>query len=240
MRALALYLRTPFGRLHSRNPEVVALAEALGRSAGSVALKLVNLVACDATVDRKGMANASALDREVWTDFLRDPLGTLASVSGGAPADAPPAAAARRFAFPEAAPGPGLREGLDVPAAATARRGQDLFRDWVLAAYDGRCAVTRLDDPRLLTASHVEGWAEAPAHRLDPSNGLCLNALHDRAFDRALISFDADWRVMVSDRLAPEARAWFKRPEHERLRLPARFRPCPERMARHRARFLAA
>lgn len=234
-RALDLYIRTPFGRLHSRNPEVAALAEALGRTPGSVALKLVNLAALDPTLARAGMGNASRLDGEVWRDFFSDPEAVLAEAAAEA--------GARAAGFAEA-PASALRppggEGRDAPAAGATRRvGQDRFRVAVLTAYGGRCAVTGLDDARLLTASHIEPWAEAAGRRLDPSNGLCLNALHDRAFDRGLIVVEDDLRVRVSPRMAPEARRWFERAEHGRLRAPERFLPSPERLAAHRARWAA-
>jgi len=41
------------------------------------------------------------------------------------------------------------------------------------------------------TASHIVPWAEDERNRLNPRNGLCLNALHDRAFDRHLMWIDA-------------------------------------------------
>jgi putative restriction endonuclease len=53
----------------------------------------------------------------------------------------------------------------------------------------------------LLIASHILPWGTHPAHRLDVRNGLCLSTLHDAAFDRGLISFDDDLRMMISPRL---------------------------------------
>src|SRR5690606_15788351 len=78
------------------------------------------------------------------------------------------------------------------------RRVQRFFRTAVLASYEKRCAITGLAIPRLLTASHILPWSTAPARRADPSNGICLNALHDRAFDRGLLTFDEDMRVVLS------------------------------------------
>ena len=71
--ALALYLVTDFGRFHARNPDIIRLATRLGRTASAVALKLTNLAALDDILPQKGMANASATDREVWASFLRNP-----------------------------------------------------------------------------------------------------------------------------------------------------------------------
>ena len=66
--AVELYLRTPFGRIDQRNPEIADLARRLDRTSGAVALKMANLASLDTTLDRRGMANASALDRRVWAE----------------------------------------------------------------------------------------------------------------------------------------------------------------------------
>jgi len=51
---------------------------------------------------------------------------------------------------------------------------------------------------KLLVASHILPWGEFPAERLNPQNGLCLSRLHDAAFDNGLITFDDDYRLVVS------------------------------------------
>lgn len=230
--ALALYLVTPFGRIHDRNPAILALAERLGRSVGSVALKLANLAALDDSLPRRGMANASATDRRVWTAFLIDPAPVEAAWQ----------------ALQDPAPPPATFELAEQPAQfdhlggqrlglTRQRLGQGLFREMVLTGYAGRCALTGIDDARLLNASHILGWAESPEHRMRPTNGICLNALHDRAFDRALISFDEDWRMLVSPRLSARSSAALLQGVDRPLQMPARFRPDPELMALHRARF---
>lgn len=224
-RALALYLCTPFGRIHSRNPEIIELAGALERTPGAVALKMVNFAALDPELPRKGMANASATDRRVWSRFREDPEGFVQQVS----------AVAEPYGFiPPDPPAPGMREGTDVTAMVPQRRGQDFFRRMVLANWRERCAVTGIDHPRLLVASHIVPWAEEAALRLRPENGLCLNPLHDRAFDQGLIAFGDDLEVLVSPRLPAASRAFFERSEHRRLRLPDKVMPARELLARHR------
>ena len=69
--ALELYRRTPFSQFHDRNPEVVMLAKRMNRSAASVAMKLGNFASLDPNVTRtgrKGLYNASAQDRRIWTE----------------------------------------------------------------------------------------------------------------------------------------------------------------------------
>ena len=73
--AFNLYCRTPFGRLHQSNPDVVAAAKALGRTPGSVAMKLVNFASLDPVQKArgiKGLKNAAAADEDVFKEFDQD------------------------------------------------------------------------------------------------------------------------------------------------------------------------
>lgn len=108
----------------------------------------------------------------------------------------------------------------------------------ILNNYRSRCALTGLDDARLLTASHIIGWQEDDTHRLYPENGICLNALHDRAFDRHLISFDDDYRMILADDLPSETKRKLTAGASERLQLPERFLPGPAFLMHHRQRMV--
>jgi putative restriction endonuclease len=104
----------------------------------------------------------------------------------GASADAlPPAAPERRYA---------LRE-------VKARLHQASFRDAVLAAYDGRCAISKLPEPRLLDAAHIVIDAHEQLGQPIIPNGLPLTKIHHAAFDANLIGIDGDFRIHVADRL---------------------------------------
>ena len=81
------------------------------------------------------------------------------------------------------------------------RRGQECFRVTVLNNFGGRCGVSGLAVRELLVASHILPWGTHPEHRLNVRNGLCLSRLHDAAFDRGLITFDAGLRMILSPRL---------------------------------------
>jgi putative restriction endonuclease len=73
--ALYLYFQLPFGKLHSGNPEIQKLAAALGRSSGSVAMKLVNFASLDPKITesgRRGLAGTSRLDRATYAEFGQD------------------------------------------------------------------------------------------------------------------------------------------------------------------------
>ena len=73
--ALNLYFKTPFGRLHHRNPDVINLSKALVRTPGSVAYKLVNFASLDPTLKERGIKgayNVSKLDKEIWNEFYNN------------------------------------------------------------------------------------------------------------------------------------------------------------------------
>lgn len=86
--------------------------------------------------------------------------------------------------------------------------GQDLFREALLEYWEGRCAVTGLDVPELLRASHAKPWKDATdAERLDVHNGLLLAVHLDALFDRGLLSFENDGTALISPQLSTAARA---------------------------------
>jgi predicted restriction endonuclease len=114
---------------------------------------------------------------------------------------------------------------------------QSFFRRAVLSSYHHRCCITGLSEPRLLIASHIVPWSQDKTNRLNPSNGLCLSALYDRAFDQGLMTFDEDWRVVLSAQLKqpePAVQRFFKAVEGQKIVMPERFSPDPELMQRHR------
>ena len=82
-----------------------------------------------------------------------------------------------------------------------ARLHQASFRDAVLAAYRGRCAISHIPEPRLLDAAHIIVDADEQLGQPVVSNGLPLTKLHHAAFDAQLIGIDPDYRIHVSDRL---------------------------------------
>ena len=236
--ALHLYERIPFGRQHSRDPEVLALSRRLSRTPGSVAMKLNNLTSLDPEeVARgvRGLVGASRLDREVWAEFRARPeVVEEAEALWGA-------AAPTHEHAPEEGGWSGPTEGTTT---RTVRLAQAYFRRVVLANFAGRCALTDVTTPALLVASHIVAWSDAPQRRVDPANGICLNRLHDGAFDRALITFDEDHRLVIGRRLrdelgGDELSRSFLHTEGVQLRTPVRRALDPALLTIHRERFAA-
>lgn len=83
------------------------------------------------------------------------------------------------------------------------RVGQQKFREGVIKLWEGRCAVTGVSDQRLLIASHIKSWRLSnDRERIDPHNGLLLEAGLDRLFDEGLITFADTGTVMISLQLS--------------------------------------
>lgn len=96
----------------------------------------------------------------------------------------------------------------EAEAVVRQRVGQDLFREALLEYWEGRCAVTGLDVPELLRASHAKPWKDATdTERLDVHNGLLLAVHLDALFDRGLLTFTDDGTALLSPQLRPAARA---------------------------------
>ena len=98
--------------------------------------------------------------------------------------------------------------------------------------------MSGLSDSRLLIASHIVPWSKDKQNRLNPRNGLCLSALHDKAFDRGLIALDDDFRVMLSKDLErrnePFVQQFFHPLARQLITLPERFVPDRAFLAKHR------
>lgn len=228
---LSLYCQMPFGQMHSRNPLVERFAHALGRTSASVALKLVNFASFDPALRARGirgMANASRLDRSVWDRFY----GKWDSLAASKPAE--------RVVSEQWAHRP-----TSADRTVTVRLGQGFFRNAVLSAYQGACCLTGIRSPQLLRASHIVPWSVSESLRLDPSNGICLNALHDAAFDAGLISFGDGLELLVSPSardVIPDATyaVYFGCREGKTIRAPERFAPNIKCLQYHREHIFIA
>lgn len=231
--AFALYCRTPFGKMHRSNPEIIQLASLLGRTPSSLAMKLVNFASLDPAITatgRVGLRAASKGDRAVWTEFHDDweALATesscmLASIDGEGRASQTSIESGEEETLPN-------YEGRTKRVIAEVRVKQSFFRRAVLSSYLGRCCMSQLAEPQLLIASHIIPWGEDKSNRLNPRNGLCLSALHDRAFDKGLITVATDFRVIVSNRLKKNAANSFignaiAQIENKLIHLPEKFAP---------------
>lgn len=187
-----LYCKTPFGRMHMGNKDVIQLAQLLERSAGSISYKLANFASIDPSLPRKGASNVSKLDIEVWNEFFNNWEDmSFESEKLLKQINIEQADDEELLHIPE---------GLTQTSIAKIRINQNFFRKMILASY-GSCCITGISVPELLVASHIIPWSIDEKNRTNPRNGLCLNSLHDKAFDSGLITISQDFRVVASTKL---------------------------------------
>lgn len=235
--ALFLYFQLPFGKLHSGNLEIQQLAQAIGRSSSSVAMKLCNFASLDPKITdagRKGLSGASKLDREIYSKFVLDWSGSskhaevlwqsIVNKYGAEPSVKSPDKS--KFIYESF-------EGESTAESIVARRiGQDFFRRVVLANYSDQCCITGISEPRLLVASHIVPWNIDVKNRHNPENGLLLSGTFDRAFDSGLISVDAGLNICISKNLLDcenrSTREFFAPYKNRKVRDANRFGPDPK------------
>ncbi len=130
--------------------------------------------------------------------------------------------------------------------AVKQRLHQASFREAVITAYNGRCALSGLPEPLLLDAAHIVADKDERFGQPVVPNGIPLSKIHHAAFDAHLVGIDPDYRLYVSARLlrqndGPMLEA-LKGLEGGTLHLPGRVkdRPDRDRLALRFERFKAA
>lgn len=131
------------------------------------------------------------------------------------------------------------KEGRDQESKSRVRIGQAYYRKMILSLYSGKCCVTGVDIPMLLRASHIVGWAEDKANRMNPENGLCLSGTYDLAFDQHLISFDEKYRMILGHEIRDHftnafTKDCFERYEGKQINLPSKYLPSQSLLEAHR------
>lgn len=132
---------------------------------------------------------------------------------------------------------------LGVPQTAVERRyalrqvqqrlHQATFREAVITAYSGRCALSGLREPVLLDAAHIIEDKHEQLGQPVVQNGIPLSKTHHAAFDAHLIGVDPDFRIYISQRIlkqkdGPTLEA-LKALNANRIYLPTRGQDRPDR-----------
>jgi putative restriction endonuclease len=235
--AVNLYCKLPFGRLHRLNPEVIHLAELIGRTASSVALKLVNFASLDTSLKArgiKGASNASKLDAEIWNEFFNnwDELPyesekllakfentTIEKINHILETELP-------------------KEGKTREQLVKVRVNQSFFRSAILASYNNTCCITGMQQPEFLIAGHIKPWSIDEKNRLNPQNGIAINALHDKAFETGMLTINPEFKIQISPLLKKQNKSqsiqdYFLKFDNQSIILPSRFIPDIEFLKYH-------
>ncbi len=191
-----LYCKVPFHSINSNHKDVIALSNVINRTPSAIAWKLANFFSLDPSRnnDLSGAKNCSKLDKNIFDEFGNN-LESLVLESEKL--------YNKDFNKNDYIEDLDLIEkiGIDVSTNSKTRINQSFFRKTILSSYNNRCCITGLNKPELLIASHIKPWSVDLENRTNPQNGLCLNSLHDKAFDKGLIGVDKNYRIKISAKI---------------------------------------
>jgi len=241
--ALNLYCRLPFGHYHSRNSEIIKLADFIGRTPDAVAMKLSNFASFDPYHQArgiKGLQNVAQADRDIWDEFSAnwDELGVESEIAYAQ------LSGVEIQSLITPSPEPNI-ENVEFSGLTEAERkvkvrlGQQFFRKVIMTSYSSKCCVCGMPIPELLIASHIIPWRDDKHLRVNPHNGLCLCTLHDKGFDRGFFTLAEDYKIVIGEvmrQYLPNSAVHngFKIYEGQMISLPDKFIPRQEFLAIHR------
>jgi hypothetical protein len=129
-----------------------------------------------------------------------------------------------------------------IATVKTRGSAQKAFAERVKTNYGYRCAVTGIVTRNFLVASHIVPWSEDQSIRLDPSNGICLSLLVDRAFENGHLLIDDDLTIRIDwDRVGDDQalRTQLQPYDGQKVKAPKEGRPRLDYLQRRRARVVS-
>ncbi len=236
--AFNLYLKIPFGKMHKHNPEIIALANLLNRTPSSIGMRLGNFASVDPYHQNRGVGGLKGGMNQVkpiWDEFFNN-QAELIFLSEKILAEKQHTTIETKYE--EILRDISHLKGETVIREVKTRVNQSVFREIVLANYETKCAITGIDVPELLFASHIIPWSKNENERLNPENGLCLSATFDKAFDKGFIGIDLNYNILISDKLKKHSKKEYYKMEFEKyeglkLNSPSKYFPKKEFVEYH-------
>ncbi len=236
--ALNLYWKIPYNKISgSSNSVIKQIAPIIDRTPAALAYKLMNFASLDAEkqkIGNKGKSAASSSDKEIWNEYLGqwEKLAFDSSVILSTIQNKPFEATI------EFEPELKFAEGKEKERIVKTRINQNDFRQRILASYNEKCCITGISITSLLVASHIIPWSKNVQERLNPKNGICLNNIHDKAFDKGLITITNDFKVKLSNAILEKRKEkniqkYFIEYENQPIILPDRFSPSVDFLEYH-------
>jgi putative restriction endonuclease len=224
--------------MHHGNPDVIHLASVINRTPGSIAMRLGNFASVDLYHQQRGIGGLPGGVKQcqpIWDEFI-DHKEELIFESERILAEKEHLTIESKYAdiLMEVQHLKGETKIREVKT----RVNQHVFRQIILGIYSGKCAITGIDIPDLLVASHIVPWSQNEEERLNPENGICLSALYDRAFDKGLIGITEGHSIIVSQELRKKEtrgyyQTYFAFLQGAKITVPDRFKPRKEFLQYH-------
>lgn len=227
-----LYCKIPFKASSKKHPNVIEIANLIGRTPSAVNMKIGNFGSFDDNLKAQGivgLSNASRLDEEIFFEFNNN-WDKLAYESEKLIAQYKGCKNIEEFVLPI---------GTEKETLIKQRVNQRFFRQAVLTSYNNACCMTGLSNKELLVASHIKPWKDSNGcEKTDPRNGLCLNSLHDKAFDCGFITLDDRYMIVVSNDIkdiynGETVDKFFSILKGQKISLPEKFLPRKEYLQYH-------
>lgn len=234
--AFYVYCIIPFASSSKTNPTIIYYANLLSRTPSALNMKIGNIGRLDPELKKKnitGLTHGAKMEELVWDRFFDDKEKLvyeaekiIERLSDNPVEDV--------YLYPNERD----YSSKDKTRLVKTRIGQSFFRSSVLSAYNHTCAITGLNINEFLVASHIKPWARDEGNRLNPHNGICLNSIHDKAFDSGLITIDKDFKVVTSSKLKEHytnkfVDNVFKKYENTKILIPNKFQPSKEFLQYH-------
>ncbi|MDQ6954269.1 MAG: HNH endonuclease [Mariprofundaceae bacterium] len=234
--AFNVYCKIPFQASSSRHPDVIKYANIIGRSPAALNMEIGNFGRLDPALRERGitgLVHGRKLEEIVWNEFHGNwselAFESECFIANMQNKQLEESLNIEVLEFPE---------GKDRKAMLKTRIKQSFFRSTILASYQYKCCISGLSIPELLIASHIIPWSQCKKERLNPKNGLCLNPIHDKAFDKGYLTITADYKVQISQYLKDVEHdkavvEFFIKLEGVSINLPNRFLPSKENLSYH-------
>ena len=192
--AFNVYCKIPFKESSKSNPTVIKYANIIGRSPSALNMKIGNFGRLDPELKKQGITgliNGSKLEEEIWNEFN----GNWEKLAF----ESEELIAKFQNKDLEEISFETFPEGKERETTVKSRVNQNFFRSTILSSYNVKCCITGLAIPDFLVASHIIPWSKNKENRVNPHNGLCLNSIHDKAFDKGFITVTTDFKIKISN-----------------------------------------
>lgn len=234
--AFNAYCKVPFKKSSKSNPTVIKYANIIGRSPSALNMKIGNFGRLDPELKKQGitgLVNGSKLEEIVWNEFNGN-WEELAFESENLIAKFQN----KKIEDIDDFDGYNIPKGKDKMTIVKTRVNQNFFRSTILSSYNMTCCITGLSIPDFLVASHIVPWSKDIENRTNPHNGLCLNSIHDKAFDKGFITITPDFKIKVSDFFNDysndkSVRDFFIKYDNKKIIKPERFLPTKDFLDYH-------
>jgi len=193
-----LYWKLPFGKMDKGTPAVKEMALLIDRSSNAVAIRLTNFASIDPFHQArgvKGMEGGKKQCQPIWDEFVNNKENLLFE-SERILAEREHITLEEKY--PDILAGIENLKGETKIREVKTRVNQNVFRQIVVVNYASKCAITGIDIPDMLVASHIIPWSKNEVERLNPENGICLSSLYDKAYDKGYISINEKLEILIS------------------------------------------